>query len=70
MQCKGWEPDSVVGVRVPMGARIFTSHVVQTGSGPTQLPIQCVLGVLSQEVKQRGREADHSSPTSAEFKKT
>jgi hypothetical protein len=33
--------------------------------GPTQPPIQGVPGV-----KQPGREADHSPPTSAEVKKT
>jgi hypothetical protein len=33
--------DRGVGVRVPVGSTIFTSHVVQTGSGvhPTSYPI-------------------------------
>jgi hypothetical protein len=38
--------------------------------GPTQPPILWVPGILSLEVKREGREADHSSPTSAEDKKT
>jgi hypothetical protein len=33
--------------------------------GPTQPPIQWVLGVLSLGVKQQGPEADHSPPSSA-----
>jgi hypothetical protein len=37
--------------------------------GPTQPPIQWVQGALSSGVKQQGREADHSPPTSAEVKK-
>jgi hypothetical protein len=35
--------------------------------GPTQ-PIKWVPGTLSPEVKRWGREADHSPPSSAEFK--
>jgi hypothetical protein len=38
--------------------------------GPSQPPIQWVLGVLSLGVKRPAREADHSPPTSAEVKKT
>jgi len=34
--------------------------------GPTQPPIQWVVGALSLGVKQPGREADHSPPSSAE----
>jgi hypothetical protein len=37
--------------------------------GPTQPPIQWVPGELSPGVKRQGREADHSPPASAEFKK-
>jgi hypothetical protein len=36
--------------------------------GPTQPPIQCVPGAPSLGVKQLGREADHSPPSSAEVK--
>jgi hypothetical protein len=36
---------------------------------PTQPPIQWVTWAFSLGIKQQGREADHSSPTSAEFKK-
>jgi hypothetical protein len=37
--------------------------------GPTQPPIQWVPGALSPGMKQPGREADHSPPTSADVKK-
>jgi hypothetical protein len=36
--------------------------------GPTQPPIQWVSGAISSEVKQPGREADHSPQSSAEVK--
>jgi len=42
---------------------------VQKGLRPTQPPIQWVAGTLSLGVKRPGREADHSPPSSAEFKK-
>jgi hypothetical protein len=37
--------------------------------GSTQPPIQWVPGALSPGTKRPGREADHSSPASAEVKK-
>jgi hypothetical protein len=37
--------------------------------GPTQPPIQWVVGTLSLGVKRQGREADHSPPSSIEVKK-
>jgi hypothetical protein len=40
----------------------------RTALGPTQPPIQWVPGALSLGVKQPGREADHSPPSSAEDK--
>jgi hypothetical protein len=40
----------------------------RTALGPTQPPIQWAPGALSLEVKRPGREADHSSPSSAEVK--
>jgi len=47
-------------------AREFSSHhCIKTALGPTQPPIQWVLGVLSAGVKWQGCEADHSSPSSA-----
>jgi hypothetical protein len=51
-----------VGVRVPVGSRIF----------PSRRPdlFQWVPGALFPGVKQLGCEADHSPPTSAEVKKT
>jgi hypothetical protein len=61
--------DHGVGVRVPVGSRIFSTPVVQTGSGvdPTSYPM--VLKALSPGVKRQGREADHSLPTSGKVKK-
>jgi hypothetical protein len=57
--------DRGVGVRVPIGSRIFSKRSVQTGSGahPASYP-------MGTGVKRQGREADHSLPTSAEVKKT
>jgi hypothetical protein len=60
-----------VGVRVPVEGKIF---LLSTSSrpvlGPTQPPIQWILGALSSGVKQPGRETNHSLPTSAEVKNT
>jgi hypothetical protein len=56
-----------VGVRVPVGSRIFAVSI--QALGPTQPSIEWVPGALSPGVKRRGREADHSPPTSAEVKK-
>jgi hypothetical protein len=52
--------DQGVGLRVPVGARIFILHVVQTGSGTHSVSYPMCNGL----------EADHSPPTSAEVKKT
>jgi hypothetical protein len=60
--------DREVGVRVPIGSRIFSS-LRCPDLGSTQLPIQWVPGALSPGVKRPRREADHSPPTSAEVKK-
>jgi hypothetical protein len=44
--------DRAIGVRSPAGAKDFSSVLcVQTGSGPTQPPVQWVRGFLSTEVK-------------------
>jgi hypothetical protein len=59
--------DRGVGIRVPVGSRIFsTSSRPALGSAQ---PIQWVPGALSLGVKRPGREADHSSPASEEVKK-
>jgi hypothetical protein len=46
---------------------ILSSHLL-LGRGPTQPPIQWEPGALSMGVKRPGREADHSSSSSAEVK--
>jgi hypothetical protein len=50
-----------------LGIFLFTT-ASRTARGPTQPPIQGVLGVLSLGVKRSGREADHSPPSSAKIK--
>jgi hypothetical protein len=60
--------DGGVGVRVPVGSRIFSSPRRPDRLRPTQPHIQWIPGALSSGVKRPGREADHSPPTSAEVK--
>jgi hypothetical protein len=55
--------DRGVEVTVPVGSRIFSSP------RPPNPSIQWVPGALPPGVKRQGREADHSSPTSAEVTK-
>jgi hypothetical protein len=56
-------------VRFPAGLGIFLfTTVSRTALGPTQTPIQWILGALSLGVKRPGREADHSPPSSADVK--
>jgi hypothetical protein len=65
----GYELDGrVVGVRVPIGARIF-STASRPAQGPIRPPIQWVREALSPGVKRQRREADHSPSTSGEVKK-
>jgi hypothetical protein len=47
-----------------MGIFLFTAS--RTALGPTQPPIQWVLGGLSLGIKRPERESDHSPPSSAE----
>jgi hypothetical protein len=61
--------DRGVGVRVPIGSRIFSLHVVQTGSGAHPASYPMGTRGSSPGVKRPGREADHSPPASAEVKK-
>jgi hypothetical protein len=61
--------DRGVGVRVPVGSRIFSSTLSRPALGPTQPPIQWVPGAVSPGVRRQGREADHSASTSADVKK-
>jgi hypothetical protein len=55
---------------IPTEAEDFSSSLcVQIALGPTQPPVQWVSGALSPGVKRGpGRDADHSSPSSAEVK--
>jgi hypothetical protein len=61
-------------IRVPrfnpwQGLGIFLFTIVSSLTlGPTHPPIQWVMGAPSLEIKRTGREADHSLPSSAEFK--
>jgi hypothetical protein len=53
-----------------LGQEFSLLRFAQTGSGahPTSYPMDT--GALPSRIKQPGREADHSPPTSAEVKKT
>jgi hypothetical protein len=62
--------DGGIGVRVPVGSRIFYSAASRSALGPTRPPIQWVPGALPPGVKRPGREADHSPPTNAEVMKS
>jgi hypothetical protein len=53
--------------RQGLGIFLFTT-ASRPALGPTHPPIQWVPGALSLGVKRQGREADHSPPSSAEFK--
>jgi hypothetical protein len=55
--------DSRRGVGILLFTTVFRPALV-----PTQPPIQSVTGALSLRVKRPGREADHSTPSSAEVK--
>jgi hypothetical protein len=62
--------DGVVGVRVQVGSRIFSSsRLPHRFWGPLSLLSSGYLGALSPVVKQSGPEADHSPQTSAEIRK-
>jgi hypothetical protein len=64
-----WLDDRGSRLRFPVGLGIFLfTTSSRTALGPTQPPILWVPGDLSIGVQQPGREADHSSPSSAEFK--
>jgi hypothetical protein len=60
----------MIGVRIPAeaGNFFFFNTVYRLAVGPTQPPIQWVLGALCRGVKRPSREADYSPPPSAEVK--
>jgi hypothetical protein len=60
--------DWKVGVRVPVGSRIFSTSS-RPALGPTQPLIKWVPGALSPGLNRPGSEADHSPSTSAEVRK-
>jgi hypothetical protein len=60
----GW----TAGVRFPAGADFLFSVASLPALGPTQPLIQWVPREISTRVKRWGREADHSTPSSAEVK--
>jgi hypothetical protein len=54
---------------IPGRRKIFLFSIVfRPVLGHIPLPIQWISGALFQKVKRQRREADHSSPTSAEVK--
>jgi hypothetical protein len=64
----GWTT-GVLGFNSQWGLGIFLSTTEsRMALGPAQPPIQWVPGALSLGVKQPGREADHSPPSSAKVK--
>jgi hypothetical protein len=66
-----WLDDQGVGVRVPVGSRIFSSsRRPDRPWGPPNLLSNGYRGALSPGVNRPGHEADHSPPAGAEVKKT
>jgi hypothetical protein len=60
--------DGRVRVQVPVGSTIFSSpRRLDRLWGPSSLLSNGYLGALSPGVKRPGGEADHSTPTNAEF---
>jgi hypothetical protein len=62
----GWGVGDLTQARKRFYTRIFSTAYRPT-PGPTQFPIQLISETLFPGVKRRGREADNSPPTSAEF---
>jgi hypothetical protein len=67
-----WATDWTIGVlgfdsRRGLGIFLFTT-ASRTALGHTQPPIQWAPGSLSLEIKQPGRETDHTHPSSADVK--
>jgi hypothetical protein len=60
---------STAGFDSRLGQEIFLYYTASRPAlKPTQPPIQWVLGALSLGIKQPGREADHSPPSTVEVK--
>jgi hypothetical protein len=60
--------DRGVRVGVPVGSRIFTTQIVQTGSGVHATSYTMGTRDSFPGVKRPRREADHSPPTNAKVK--
>jgi hypothetical protein len=66
-----YHEDLSVCFQQELGVKIFNFSIsFRPALGSTQPPTQCEPWALSPEVKRQGCEADHSSTTSAEVKKT
>jgi hypothetical protein len=62
--------DRGVGVRVPVGSKIFSSSAVQIGSEVHPVSYLWGTGSCFREVKRSEREADQSLQNNVEVKKT
>jgi hypothetical protein len=64
----GW----TIGIQIPAGAAMSFLFIFATASrpavGPTQPPSEWVKGAFCPGVKQAGRDADHSPPSSPEVR--
>jgi hypothetical protein len=72
VQCSEWLRVRRQRGRSSSARRVKNFHFSKSSRpslGSTQPPIQWVPGAISPGLKRQGREADHSSPTSAEVKK-
>jgi hypothetical protein len=65
----GLDEQGGAGVRVPVGSKFSLLHIVQTGSGVYPNSYNMSTRGYFPGVKRQGCDADHSPPTSAEFKK-
>jgi hypothetical protein len=60
--------DWMARVQFPAGGRNFSPQRLELALGPTQPPIQCVLGARFPGVKRPGHNANYPFPSSTEVK--